>query len=329
MGMAPTFDPSNSGRPDRAAVNRRIGELLAEQSDVVAFSQLAALGLSRSAVLTRLNAGHLFPLWPNVYTGRPGPLTKRGEHWAAHLAVGPAGALAQTTAADVLDFAAARPREGLHVVRKGTHEDYDGLRFHATVWLPAADIVSVEGLCCTSPARTLLDCAAVVTADRLDDMLDRAVLLQKYDGLAIERVMRERPRAPGVRQLRAGVAKLDGTAGAHRNRFERKATALIRESQLIGMPIVNSVLEGFEPDLMWLNTRAIIECDGRDHHRSPAQLAADARKEVLLLSLGYVILRLRWAHVVYEPARTLARIEQFVLANSAPPVAGVAGRVVF
>ena len=48
--------------------------------------------------------------------------------------------------------------------------------------------------------------------------------------------------------------------------------------------------------------------------------ALAAAKQRALEALGYVILRVTWHQVVYEPDRTLKRIEAFLLANREPPV---------
>ena len=126
----------------------------------------------------------------------------------------------------------------------------------------------------------------------------------------------------GYRQLTNAVAALDATSGTFRSIFERRTMRLVERSTLIPAPVVNVLLEGFLPDLRFVGTRAIIECDGRDYHRSPAQIIADDERQRILEARGFRFLRLRWEDVVYREERTLRRIEQFVLANLTPPVPG-------
>ena len=316
--------------PPRADVNLAIKEILARQGDVIGHLQLGELGLSRAAIRYRLRRHELFTVFYGVYSGTPGPLSQRGRDWATLLSGGPEAALSALTGAAVLDLTARRPRDGNHVlVMDDGRRSPARVTRHRTRWLPEHDIVIVDGLRCTSPARTLLDCASLVDSDRLDGMLDRSVGLNLYDGAALERVMRERRGVHGTKQLQDAIARLDENAGRTRSVFERKTLAIIRESRLIGMPTANAMVADFESDLWFFPSRAMVECDGRDVHKTPAQRARDELREQAYLALGYVILRLRWHQVVYEPARTLERIERFVLANQEPPVPGVTGRVVF
>lgn len=317
-----------AGRP-RSEVNHAIAELLAKNDNVILPQELRELGVSRRATDRRVASGVLYRAGFDAYSASPSRLTSRGQRRAALRGI-PGRALSSVTAAAQMDLDRIRRGDGIHVIQLGAGRwPQPDVTIHRTKVLPPEDVAEIDGMPCTSASRTLLDCAATVELERLHDLVDRAVELRLYDGLGLERVMQQRPNARGIGRLRVALAQLDETAGRHRSAFERRTTALIRESTLIPTPVVNAPLVRFRPDVGWVGTRALVECDGRDYHRSPAQILADEAREVALLAAGFVILRLRWHQVVYEPRQTLRRLEAFYLANQAPPIPGVAGRIAF
>ncbi len=248
-------------------------------------------------------------------------MTPDGKRWAALLSAPGIG---------YLDHVSSLQLHGLEdlshpihvVVEGGGWEGPIGVKEHRTRSLPPEDRTTVRNLRGTAIPRALIAAAPDIDRERLHDLLDTAVRLGKYDGDAMIRLLESRQTVPGYAPLTAAVAALDSTSGTFRSVFERRTMRLVQRSSLIPEPAVNVLAEGFRPDLHFVGTRAIIECDGRDYHRSPAQIIADDRRQQILESRGFRILRLRWADVVYDEERTLARIERFVLANSEPPVKG-------
>ncbi len=191
-----------------------------------------------------------------------------------------------------------------------------------TTRLPEQDQTTVRGIPCTAFARSVIDGASSkkVSDERIDAWLERAIEIRLYDERHLRQVIRDRDMVRGAARLDAALDRIDELTGEFRSFFEQKTTRLVQTSSVIPAPVVNVLVDGFRPDLGFLGTRAIIECDGRDYHRSLAQIVADERREAILRARGFRILRLRWADVQYRPAETLAVIERFVLANRAAPV---------
>jgi predicted transcriptional regulator of viral defense system len=81
------------------AVDQEIARRAARQHGVVSTRQLAALGLSRSAVAARATAGRLHRVHRGVYAVGHPRLTLRGHWMAAVLAAGPGAALSHASAA--------------------------------------------------------------------------------------------------------------------------------------------------------------------------------------------------------------------------------------
>ncbi|MDQ8046325.1 MAG: DUF559 domain-containing protein [Solirubrobacteraceae bacterium] len=330
-----------TGRTPRAVVNAEIAKRLREQQGQISYRQLVAAGLSDEAVARRVKTRQLILQTEaqsqrrrarprarprskphRVYSAHGGPLSPDARRWAAVLSA-PEPAYLSHLSACALHGLDIPPRTPIHVVHVGGGwEPPRGVVAHRTTHLPNHDIATNARVPATTLSRGLLDAAVSSRAELLDDLLDSAVRLGIYDGASMVRVLNERPTTRGVAPLTAAIGRLDSTSGTFRSNFERRTTRLVERSRRIPAPVVNVLVEGYEPDLWWRGTRAIVECDGRDYHRSPAQIAKDEEREAILRALGFRFLRLRWHHVVYEEERTLERIERFVLANMEAPVAG-------
>ena len=69
--------------------------------------------------------------------------------------------------------------------------------------------------------------------------------------------------------------------------------------------------------MLWRAARLIVELDGEDAHRTPAQLIADANRQAWLEARGYTVLRFSWEQVTFEP-ELVASVVSAALERSAP-----------
>ncbi len=335
------------GRISKAAINRAIDALMQRQSGLIGYRQLRQIGLSPKSIASRAGSGDLVlraeprrggpagyrrPNAANapqrrsrissnaVFSRDSSRLDLDGLRWRALLAAPPSARLAEVSSCALLDLCGPTGTT-VHIVHAETAwRPPRGVIAHQTASLPARDRDARRGMPCTAASRSIFDAARRVDADFIDDLLDRAVERRVYNELGLKRLIDEFDTTSAAAKLDAAIGRLDDKSGEFRSRFERKVTRLVQTSTLIPEPVVNVLVHGYRPDLRFIGTRAIVECDGRDYHRSLAQILADERREEILYQLGFVILRLRWRHVQYERDETLRRIEQFVLANLAPPV---------
>lgn len=292
---------------------------LEKQRDVIAFWQLREDGLGHDDIERLCDARMLRRIPGRVLTTTRSPLTIEAQRWSAVIGCGPDARVAGTSA---LGLVGVREHDAgpFHIVTPGAAmRARPGVRPHRVTDLRDDDRTTVDGYPTTTVARALVDAAAQSTPDELANDLDRAVLLGLYDGTAMDDILAHKPRFAGRPQLEAAIATLDELSGKFLSVFERRTARLVQHSTVIGTLAVNVLAHGYRPDIHAVGTSAIIECDGRDYHRSPAQIVVDAEREERLIALGYSILRLRWADVVYQPELTLARIERFVLEHAAPP----------
>lgn len=302
---------------DAKGIARRVGngELVSRTkwAATPSRSSASAIATARHGPRPRKQAG-------GAYSANDAPLTLDGRRWAAILAA-PAGSwVGGASGCALLDL--ERHLGPMHVVHLGsTWVPPIGVKATRTTKVHPDDLISVRGIPTSSVARSVIDGAndAAVSDERLDGWLDRAIELRIYDELAMRRVIQEREMLRGAKRLDSAIDRLDDLSGEFRSRFEQKVTRLVQTSTVIPPPVVNVLVDGFRPDLRFIGTHAIVECDGRDYHRSMAQIVADERREEILRARGFAFLRLRWGQVQYEPERTLARIERFVLAHLGSP----------
>lgn len=320
-----------------------IEQFMSSQAGRVGHRQLRDAGVSAKAIRSRRRSGRLIDVTDGprpgskpevkretnqrrttrVYAATAAPTTVDATWWTSWLASPPPSAISRLTACSVLG--ARRHGGPIHVVHLGgTWQAPRGVRAHRTSSLPEEDLISVDGLPCTRLGRSLVDAAGDTGRDSLseatlDEIVDTSIKLQIYDEKDMRRAIAAGPSEPGAIRLDAALNRLDVRTGEFRSEFERRLTRLVQTSKLIPAPVVNVLVHGYRPDLWWLRTRAIVECDGRDYHRSMAEIIRDGEREAILRQRGFVLLAIRWHQLKYEEAATLERIERFVLANLEAP----------
>lgn len=312
----------------RRHIDEAINATIARQRGAISAEQLHVVGLDTRAIRRRVKSHKLYEadFAAGIYTATPEPLSAMGRRFGALLWAPRDAGLADTTAGAVLNLEAQRGPL-VHVVYTGDVRSrrVPGIKAHPVDKpVPAEDFsISSDGHRCTRTARTILDIAGGkrCTQGRVDDLVDQSVGLELFDLAEFERVLRDRPTHRGHARLEEALRKLDENAGLHRSTFEVMTADLIKTDTSLPTPAVNAKVHGFELDVWFPGTRAVIECDSRRFHRTPAQLAADARKRRVLTHLGFVFLLLRWEQVAYYPEDGLRRIIDHYAANAVPPVA--------
>jgi hypothetical protein len=63
------------------------------------------------------------------------------------------------------------------------------------------------------------------------------------------------------------------------------------ETQNVPIPEINIYLYGFLCDAVWRKQRLVVEIDGHQGHRTPAQLYENHRRDLALRSKRFVVLR--------------------------------------
>src|SRR5205085_12535471 len=134
-----------------------------KQHGVLSLAQLVDLGLASSTVRERAAENRLHRSHRGVYSLVPRSLLSRQGHWmAAVLACGPGAVLSHRTAAALHEL---RPTQRANIdvtVPSRSRRRHPGIDIHRSTTLTAADITIVNGIPCTTVARTMFDLAEVV-----------------------------------------------------------------------------------------------------------------------------------------------------------------------
>lgn len=270
--------------------------------------QIVALGLSASALRSRVAAGRLHRLHVGVVTIVPPVLlTRRGRIMGAVLACAPGAAATVRAAAELHGLRLAR-RARIDVVVPGARGyGRDGIHVHSGVTLSPDDIVKIDGIRCTSLARTLLDLAALLTRRELERAIDRAGELRVLDMAALDDVLeRAGGRRRGAAALRAVLAEHRVGSTPTRNDLEEAFLALARGAGLppdaVNMWIPYPHGSGAEADFAYRAERLDIEVDGREVHAARRAFEHDRRRDQQLALLGWRVVRFTWRQVLHEPA---------------------------
>jgi very-short-patch-repair endonuclease len=272
-----------------ASMDREIATLARRQFGVVALRQLTALGLSPRAVQHRAAAGRLHRIHHGVYAVGHPLLAERGHWMAAVLACGEGAGLCDVAAAALWDIRRSDAARFAVVVRTSGGRSRPGLRIHRRPTVRDDEMATRHGIRVTTPARTLLDLAAILSRDRLERALDRTEILELTDYPALDAIARAHPNHRGATKLRAAIVTyLAGTLT--RSDLEALFIALCRRHGL-PLPRVNQHLDGREVDFLFAEQRLIVEIDSWRYHKTRRAFEADRARDAAHLAKGYRTVR--------------------------------------
>ncbi|HEX7292263.1 MAG TPA: type IV toxin-antitoxin system AbiEi family antitoxin domain-containing protein [Conexibacter sp.] len=298
----------------------RIRALAERQHGVVARTQLLALGVGRGAIEKLLRRGWLIPLHRGVYAVGHRQLRQEGRWLAVVLATGPGAVLSHRDAA-ALHRMRQPPDSARATVSTPAHvRAIEGVWVMARRRLTGEERTEVDGVPVTSPARTLVDLAPMLTAAQLQGTLGEADRRGLLDVSAIERALRRTKSRHGQ-----GHARLRAALDAHRlagttllrSELEARFLDLALEAGL-PRPQLNAPVGRYEVDALWPDARLVVELDGWANHSDRRAAALDRDKTNRLQGVGYLVLRFMHGDLVVRPAEVAATIAGALRSRSGP-----------
>ena len=281
------------------------------QHAVVGRRQLLAMGIGDDAIRHRVRTGRLHPLHRGAYAVGHELLLPDSRYMAAVLAYGRGAVASHRTAAALLGLAPS-PAGDLEVtVLRAGARSRRGLRVHVTRSFDPEEIGKCKSIPCTSPARTLVDLAAVLDRRRLRRALERSVELRILDGRAMDAALGRSNGRRGTGLLRELLAGLYGDPAPVRTELERRFLELVREAGL-PLPVVNAHVGRYQVDFHWPAARLIVETDGRETHDTPHQFEEDRRRDLELALAGWRVVRISWRQVTGEPKAVVALLRSLL-----------------
>jgi hypothetical protein len=194
-----------SKRGIRVSADTRVMELASEEWGVLSLDELRACGLSRDGVLRRANAGHFRRLYPAVYA--IGHVSEAPEQaWmAAVKACGPNAVLACRSAGEAWEFLEDDPDSHLPQVIAPGNRSVPGIWIRRSR-LDAHDAMRHRGIPITTPARTLVDLAAILSETGLRPAVRRAQGVRRVSVPLLLRTLDRLGPRRGTKMLRRVIA---------------------------------------------------------------------------------------------------------------------------
>ena len=286
----------------------------ARQHGVIALWQLRDLGLSESAVRMRVRAGKLHRIHRGVYAVGHARVSMDGRRTAAVLALG-------RTA-----FASHRMATALHAVVNSSalevtvpgrgQRRVPGVIVHRTRCLVPDEVVEIDGIPCTSLARTLIDYAELATDRQIERACEQAEILRVYDHKAIATAIARQPTRRGSKRLLAVVDASRAGATPTANDVE-EAMLAICDRLRAPRPLVNAWIPfpdggGASPDFLWREPKKIVEVDGYETHGTRTAFQSDRARDRRLKLMGYDTVHFTWHDVMLRPRRTGGELAAFL-----------------
>ncbi len=289
-----------------------MAELAERQHGVVGARQLRSLGLSRSAIASRVRRGALLRLYRGVYAVGYKPLTEEGRWMAAVLAAGPDAVLSHRSAGILWRI---MPRRILvpEVTRGRTFGSVDGLVGHR-IHLPADEITAEDGIPVTTAARTVFDLAAISTPREVERAFHEVEVQRLWGAVSVPGLVERYPGHRGVATLKALMASKE-PQGITRNDFE-EAFVTVLDARGLPRPRFNGTISVrgrfFVGDAVWDRQRLIAELDGGEVHKTDRAFHSDRKRDRTLLAAGWRTTRITWHQLRDEPDDVVADLRQML-----------------
>lgn len=238
---------------------------------------------------------------------------------AAVLACGPGARLSHHSAGEhwrILPEHRNRtaPPTPIHVsLRAAVVRHPPGIRVHRTATLTDDDLTTCLNIPTTTPARTLIDLATVLTPNRLEAAVNEADVLDLIDPESLRGALDHRKGQPGTRPLRALLDR--HTYRLTESELERCFLGIVRKAGL-PLPETQVHLAG-RTDFHWPSLGLVVETDGWRYHRTPSRQARDNRRMQAHAAAGRTAIRLSHYEIRYEAARVAALLADLVRGRSA------------
>ena len=286
-----------------------VRRIAARQRGIVTRRQIRGV-VSRDAVLRGVDDGRLREVFAGVYFVGAGEISAVALAHAALLATPPDSALSHRTAGAfhrILDLWPALPDV---ITADRNRSAPDGIALHRVRQLPPHHVITKHRLRVTTPERTLLDLAEVLTTEELEHAIGQAEFRKLIRPRALKRVIDDSHGRRGLKPLKAIIG--DGTPLPTASTLERRFLELLKDAELPA-PRVNERIGRYRPDFLWPERRVIVETDGWRAHGGRIAFEADRQRDAELVVMGYRVMRITARRLNDKPLAALTRLGALLL----------------
>jgi very-short-patch-repair endonuclease/predicted transcriptional regulator of viral defense system len=304
MEDAREVDPNSRRQVPAHRRDEEIASRATRQHGVIARAQLAEIGLSLDAIDHRVKLGRLQLLHRGVYAVGHRSLTRHGRWMAAALATGPGAVLRRRSAAALWRIREGEPAR-VEIASPRDHRR-PGIAVQRIV-LPPDELDEHDGIPVTTPARTLLDLAAVLNEHQLARAAERAEALRLGSPTSLQELIDRYPRRPGTPTLKRLVEEHRIVPTTTANDRERRFLTFLDANEL-PRPLVNESVDPYIPDFRWTEQRLIVELDGFETHGTRAAFERDRARDRALLAQGWRVARVTTRQLETNPQQLAAEL---------------------
>ena len=294
-----------------AQLNSRLLQQYANKHGIVSRSTVLHAGFDRSVWRRAIDRGDLIEVSRGAAV-LPGTHITPNIRIAATLITAGPGAVASHRSAAYLWSVHPVGDRPVDVIRPRGRILADAPRHrietHRPIDASELQVMVRDGIAVTSPARTLIDLAAVA-ANRVSDALTEFRIAGFVSIDDVERELERRPiNAAGMAAARDAL---------HTQVLLERPPDSVLEARFAelcvthGLPPMRFQVEilGYRVDFLVAGTKVIVECDGFAFHgQDPRRVEHDRRRDADLVRAGYRVLRFTWRMITSRPAEVAATI---------------------
>jgi very-short-patch-repair endonuclease len=270
--------------------------------------------MSDTVIRGEIAAGRLHRIFRGTYALGHRDIGPRGRLRAATLACGEGAVISHRSAGALLGLLDKGPAVIDVIAPPSRGRKINGIRFHRVGTPQRNEVGTVEGIPCTSSARTLVDLAGTVGDWTLRSCFERAAQKRLLDIPAIEASMS--PGRRGNKSLRKLIDEWRSAAtvakkGKLKSPLEAKVLPLVLRRSLPA-PLLNAPVQiangRIEVDFLWPNHKLVVEADSRDFHSTDLAFERDRWRDRELFRVGYSTLRITHQQAEREAAAVVEAI---------------------
>lgn len=294
--------------------DRVLARIASAQYGAFSREQARSAGLDRGMLNRRVAAGGLRVLSKDVFAVAGAPDSWRLRLMAVVLAWGPDAVVSHRAAAALWRLAGFFDGLLEITVKRDVRRDAPGtVRRNA---LATDEVRTHDGFRVTSPARTLIDLAGIVSDPQqleiaFDDALRRGLVT--ISSMRREAARHSRKGRAGIIALRALIESRAGKPHLE-SAMETKLLALIMKAR-VGTPVRQYAIGNDRRliavlDFAFPDAHIGLEADGFDPHGVKRRWSADKARDNELMLMGWSILRFTWDQITNQPNQVIATIRR-------------------
>lgn len=288
-----------------STAERDLAELARGQGGVFSRTQVAAVGLSRSAVAHRLNTGRWVVVQGRILAASSSELGAGARLWAAILTAGPRTVLSHRSAGQLWQLGVCDdgPVELITTARRTP--TITGAVVRRRVLEPD-EVTELRGLAVTSRERTLLDCLATLPLADAEALLDQAWRHGLITPPALRGCVEQWRGRVGTEQLRLLADEMRST------RAWEPYTRLAHTLQTAGVRGWGRDVHVPTPDGVLLVRlgfpRSRLAVHVGDRYRPDG--AVDGERQNALSRVGWRVVHVRWFDAMHDRRRSVELVRE-------------------